>query len=240
MPEKKSVTVTIYKNEYTLKGEAEPQHIIDLAQYVDAKMTELGHKSSAPADKIAILTAMNIADDLRRLEKINEHNLTLIENLEKNLLEIKTASDATIKNAALQNEESNQLREQLSEEKQKFQAVAQQRNQSDRLIEELKKQLETLNIEIERMKTGFNSSQKETMELQDALTDQGRKREIAEAEVKNLKSQCELLDSKLAEAKEALDKATRFPTPAQLTENDFIISEEKLHHLIKKIETVLE
>ncbi|SRR5665213_1205510 len=240
MPEKKSVTVTIYKNEYTLKGEAEPQHIIDLAQYVDAKMTDLGHKSSAPADKIAILTAMNIADDLRRLEKINEHNLTLIENLEKSLQEIKTASDVTIKNAALQNEESNQLREQLSEEKQKFQAVAQQRNQSDRLIEELKKQLETLNIEIERMKTGFNTSQKETMELQDALTDQGRKREIAEAEVKNLKKQCELLDSKLAEAKESLDKATRFPTPAQLTENDFIISEEKLHHLIKKIETVLE
>jgi cell division protein ZapA len=240
MPEKKSVTVTIYKNEYTLKGEAEPQHIIDLAQYVDAKMTDLGRKSSAPADKIAILTAMNIADDLRRLEKINEHNLTLIENLEKSLQEIKTASDVTIKNAALQNEESNRLREELSEEKQKFQAVAQQRNQADRLIDELKQQLETLNIEIERMKAGFNGSQQETMELQNALTDQGRKREIAEAEVKNLKNQCELLDLKLADAKESLDKATRFPTPAQLTENDFIISEEKLHHLIKKIETVLE
>ena len=50
MTEKKSVTVTIYKNEYTLKGEAEPQHIIDLAHYVDAKMTDMGRKSSAPAD----------------------------------------------------------------------------------------------------------------------------------------------------------------------------------------------
>jgi hypothetical protein len=36
-----------------------------------------------------------------------------------------------------------------------------------------------------------------------------------------------------------LEKALRFPTPAQLTENDFIISEEKLSHLIKKIEAVL-
>jgi cell division protein ZapA len=240
MPEKKSVTVTIYKNEYTLKGEAEPQHIIDLAQYVDAKMTDLGRKSSAPADKIAILTAMNIADDLRRLEKINEHNLSLIENLEKNLDEIKTASDVTIKNAALQNEESNRLREQLSEEKQKFQAVAQQRNQADRLIEELKRRLEEVNIELERIKAGFNGSQTETMELQNALAAQGRKREIAEAEVKNLKNQCDSLDAQLLDAKVSLDKALRFPTPAQLTENDFIISEEKLHHLIKKIETVLE
>jgi cell division protein ZapA (FtsZ GTPase activity inhibitor) len=62
MTEKKSVTVTIYKNEYTLKGEAESQQIIDLAKYVDARMTEMGRKSSAPADKIAILVSMNIAD----------------------------------------------------------------------------------------------------------------------------------------------------------------------------------
>jgi cell division protein ZapA len=239
MTEKKSVTVTIYKNEYTLKGEAEPQHIIDLASYVDAKMTDMGRKSSAPADKIAILVAMNIADDLRRLEKTNAYNLTLIEGLEKNLEEIKKTTDSTIKNAAVQNEQSNQLREQLSEEKQKYQAVAQQRNQADKLIEELKRQLDELNIEVERLKTGFNSSQTETMELQNALTDQGRKREIAEAEVRNLKDQCESLDLKLADAKESLEKALRFPTPAQLTENDFIISEEKLHHLIKKIEAVL-
>ncbi len=239
MTEKKSVTVTIYKNEYTLKGEAEPQHIIELAQYVDAKMTDLGRKSSAPADKIAILVSMNIADDLRRLEKTNAYNLTLIEGLEKNLEEIKKTTDFTIKNAATQNEQSNQLREQLSEEKQKYQAVAQQRNQADKLIEELKRQLDELNIEVERLKTGFNSSQTETMELQNALSEQGRKREIAEAEVKNLKNQCESLDFKLTETKESLEKALRFPTPAQLTENDFIISEEKLHDLIKKIEAVL-
>src|SRR5208282_2268289 len=109
-------TVTIYKNEYALKGEADPQKIIDLAKYVDARMTEMGKKSSAPADKIAILVSMNIADELHRLEKSNAENLKLIEHLEKNLEEMKATSDNTIKNASAQNEETEKLRDQISEE----------------------------------------------------------------------------------------------------------------------------
>src|ERR1700722_17186048 len=152
MTEKKSVTVTIYKNEYTLKGEAESQQIIDLAKYVDARMTEMGRKSSAPADKIAILVSMNIADELHRLEKTNAENLKLIEHLEKSLEEIKAASDTTIKNASIQNEETEKLREHISEERQKLQAAHQLKNQADNLIEELKNRMETLTAEMVTLK----------------------------------------------------------------------------------------
>jgi cell division protein ZapA len=240
MTEKKTVTVTIYKNEYTLKGEAEPQQIIDLAKYVDTRMTEMGRKSSAPADKIAILVAMNIADELHRLEKNNEENLTLIESLEKNLEEMKTSSDITIKNAAIQNEETNRLRDLFSEEKQKLQAVLEQRNQADRLIEDLKRQIETLSGEAEKIKASFNGSQNATLELQNALEQQKINTASAEAEISELKAQCGQLKLELSEAKEALQKELQRPTGTQLSQNDVVVSAENLNSLIKKIEALLD
>jgi cell division protein ZapA len=240
MSEKKSVTVTIFKNEYTLKGDAEPQRIIDLAHYVDTRMTEMGQKSSAAPDKIAILVAMNIADELHRLEKINEDNIELIEHLEKNFEEIKTTADMTMKNAAAQNEETDRVRIQLSEEKQKLQALTQQKNHAEQMMEDFKKEVETLLVENSRIKSGFDGSQNAALELQTILEEKKRTCEIAEAEVRNLKSQCDALNLKLTDMREALEKAERFPTPAQLTEKDFIVSDEKLRGLIKKIEAVLE
>lgn len=51
MTEKKAVTVNIYGNEYTLKGEADPQYIAELAKLVDAKMNEIGKRPRPPRPK---------------------------------------------------------------------------------------------------------------------------------------------------------------------------------------------
>jgi cell division protein ZapA (FtsZ GTPase activity inhibitor) len=240
MTEKKSVTVTIYKNEYTLKGEAESQQIIDLAKYVDARMTEMGRKSSAPADKIAILVSMNIADELHRLEKTNVENLKLIEHLEKSLEEIKATSDTTIKNASIQNEETEKLREHISEEKQKLQAAHQLKSQADKLIEELKNRMETLTAEMVTLKASFNSTQNTAHELQTALDQEKKKTDATEIEVMNLKHECETLESDLTEAREALEKAQESPAPPLTSNNSEAVSDEKLRDLIQKIEAVLE
>jgi cell division protein ZapA len=239
MTEKKSVTVTIYKNEYTLKGEAEPQHIIDLAKYVDEKMTEMGHKSSAPADKIAILAAMNIADDLRRLEKKNVENLKLIEHLEKNFHDISEASDVVIKNAAAQNEEWDKVRIQLSQEKEKYQSLEHLKNQAESTNEELKRKIDTLTIEVEKLRASFNSNQNETHDLKHALEDQKKLTDDAEAEVRKLKIQLESLDTQLAEAKESLEKAQSSSTPIA-SENNVTVSDERLTRLVTKINSVLD
>jgi len=110
MSEKRSITVQIYGNEYTLKGEADPAYIAELAKFVDTKMAEIGKKSSAPAAKVAILAAMNIADEFHRLEKAKAENLKLIDTLEKNVIEMKRSSDGSLRHTL-------ELKEQLDRHK---------------------------------------------------------------------------------------------------------------------------
>jgi cell division protein ZapA len=61
------VQVEIYGQSYNLRGEGEPQDIEDLAAYVDRKMREVS-EATATVDslKVAILAALNIADESRR------------------------------------------------------------------------------------------------------------------------------------------------------------------------------
>ena len=58
--------VSILGVEYTLKGDAAPERISELAQYVDNKMKQAKTKSGQPYDlgKVAILTSLNIAYEL--------------------------------------------------------------------------------------------------------------------------------------------------------------------------------
>ncbi len=58
--------VSILGLEYTLKGDAAPDRITELAQYVDGKMQQAKAKSGQPYDlgKVAILTSLNIAFEL--------------------------------------------------------------------------------------------------------------------------------------------------------------------------------
>src|SRR5579862_8908000 len=124
MSDKKAVTVTIYGNEYTLKGEADPNYIAELAKYVDGKMSEIGKKSSAPAAKVAILASMNIADELHRLEKAKSENLHLIETLEKNLLEMKKSADESLKHTMELKDQGDKLKGETTESKKKLEETA--------------------------------------------------------------------------------------------------------------------
>jgi cell division protein ZapA len=61
-----TLSVTIFGSEYKIKG-ADPEYIGEVAAYVDSKMRELERRlSSGPPAKIAILTSLNIADELFR------------------------------------------------------------------------------------------------------------------------------------------------------------------------------
>ncbi len=65
-----SVTVNIYGSEYTLKGDADPEYVREVAKFVDERMREVaGSVSSASVGKVAILAAVNIADQLIRERK---------------------------------------------------------------------------------------------------------------------------------------------------------------------------
>jgi len=67
---KESIPVEIFGTEYTLKSDADIEHIRQIAKMVDEKMRRLAENSTvkSPA-KLAVLTALNIADELHQFKK---------------------------------------------------------------------------------------------------------------------------------------------------------------------------
>ncbi len=64
--EPKTLSVMIFGSEYKIKG-ADPAYIQEVAAYVDGKMRELESRlATGTPTKIAILTSMNVADELFR------------------------------------------------------------------------------------------------------------------------------------------------------------------------------
>ncbi len=73
---KNKVSVEIFGDEYTLKSDLPANYMKKLADYVDSKMQELSQKSSSlGVHKIAILTAINLSDEIfnlrRELKRVN-------------------------------------------------------------------------------------------------------------------------------------------------------------------------
>lgn len=91
----KIVEIEIYGQRYRIrvKGEEDEKYIGHLTSYVDQKMHEVAVKSkSADATKIAVLAALNIADEFflgrKQLDQLNEaigHMETEMESLEVHL-----------------------------------------------------------------------------------------------------------------------------------------------------------
>jgi cell division protein ZapA len=94
MERSKSTRVQIFGSDYHVRGEADPDHIRDLAAYVDAKMHEIANDQSlVSSTKVAILTAIHIADELfqerlerqRSVDAVAERALHLSEPLARQL-----------------------------------------------------------------------------------------------------------------------------------------------------------
>ncbi len=65
-----SVTVTIFGQEYTLRGDADQEYVQRIAAFVDERMGEVARSSAvASTAKVAILAAVNIADELFREQR---------------------------------------------------------------------------------------------------------------------------------------------------------------------------
>lgn len=89
-----SVQVEIFGQLYSIKGREDHEYIRELAAFVDAKMKDV-QKGTGTADphRVAILTALTIADELYRLRK--EHSMlerTALQATER-LLEMTGESD---------------------------------------------------------------------------------------------------------------------------------------------------
>ena len=68
--QKKRVTVNILGDEYIVKGESSSQYLQEVGEYVDQIMRELAEKyPQMSMHKIAVLTSINLADEVLRLKE---------------------------------------------------------------------------------------------------------------------------------------------------------------------------
>ena len=73
--DRSEVRVQIFGTTYTIRGEADPEHIQRVAATVDAKMREINEKLPvASVAKVAVLASLNLADELHR-ERERRHEL---------------------------------------------------------------------------------------------------------------------------------------------------------------------
>ncbi len=79
MQEVQKITVDIYGTKHVVRGEGAPEYIQGLAHEVDKKMRLLAQRlPRISVEQLAVLTALNLADELAKLREEQETLLELI------------------------------------------------------------------------------------------------------------------------------------------------------------------
>lgn len=89
MEDKKSnynkVIVSIFGEDYTVKGNESPEYMEMLASYVDRRMKMIQQRNfNLSNTKIAVLTALNLADELNKLQEDYDEMVKTLEEEKKN------------------------------------------------------------------------------------------------------------------------------------------------------------
>lgn len=94
MTGKSTEIVEIFGQDYKIKGVGDPDYINKIAGYVDRKMREIAHSSGIMSQsRIAILTALNIADELHQEKEKNKKSR---QEIEKQAVELSDLIDSRI------------------------------------------------------------------------------------------------------------------------------------------------
>lgn len=79
------VTVTIYNEDYIVKGDEKPDYIEMLASYVDRRMRMVQQRNvNLSTSKVAVLTALNLANELNKLQEDYDELVKTLEEERKN------------------------------------------------------------------------------------------------------------------------------------------------------------
>lgn len=74
------VEVEIYNEFYTLKGDASPEYLMMVAQYVDKQMRQaVARNAKLSITKAAVLAAINIADEYYKLQEDYNNLVKMLE-----------------------------------------------------------------------------------------------------------------------------------------------------------------
>ena len=69
MPSAETVKVTIFNQTYSLRSISGAEHVLEIASLVDERMKQIAsHLTTHDVSKIAVLVALNIADEMQNLK----------------------------------------------------------------------------------------------------------------------------------------------------------------------------
>jgi cell division protein ZapA len=82
-----STTVEIMGREFRIRGSADAQYVREIARYVDDKLREVSQGSSAAvSERVVVLAALNIADELFQLKRASSEEMANIAKKAESLL----------------------------------------------------------------------------------------------------------------------------------------------------------
>lgn len=85
---KSTAKVNIYGSDYVIKGDAQADHIEEVARFVDAKMREINRTGTIKSPlKVAILAALNIADEFLKTREDQSNTVQSMELRARRLIE---------------------------------------------------------------------------------------------------------------------------------------------------------
>jgi len=144
--ESNRVNVTIYGKEYTVSGDMSRERIIGVAAHVDSRMQEIGEGFNGPVSTLAVLAAVNIADDyfalkeklgeteksVEQLENDEQHYMQLWEEVKKSFIAFKQESQEETENITQQKEE---LQSRLLEKDHEIEEMLRERKKMEKELE---------------------------------------------------------------------------------------------------------
>ena len=84
----RAVKVTIYGQEYPIRGRGDSEYIKKVARYVDERMDQIEEQTSISSPtRLAILAALNIADELFALQSEKDRLLSEFETKAREISE---------------------------------------------------------------------------------------------------------------------------------------------------------
>ena len=117
--ENNKVKIRIYGQEYTIVGERSQDEIIKAAQYVDERMQFIGRNSNlGSTTSLAVLSAVNIADEIFSIKEELEQLRTLNAQLEADAKKYVDLWDDAKKNVIQYRNEIEDLRKKTSDDSQ--------------------------------------------------------------------------------------------------------------------------
>lgn len=86
---KKSVEVSIMGQKFAVRSDSDEEYVAKVASYVDGKINEvLTNTKSVASAQVALLTAMNIADEFFKFKENKTHVLGKVESKIKDMMEL--------------------------------------------------------------------------------------------------------------------------------------------------------